>query len=109
MANLTFEPNPKHRGKKRRRVSAQPTDGQAALNNSVQISERSSRRVGVDRENEEIVVLMEHLPGIFHGFVVEWNELERGVQRQLQDIGLVTSRGRILSVNHEIRANRTDR
>lgn len=105
MANLTFEPNPKHRGKKRGRVSAQPTDGQAALDNSVQISERSSRRVGVDRENEEIVVLMEHLPGIFHGFVVEWNNLGRGVQRQLQGVGLVTSRGRISSVNHEIRAN----
>lgn len=52
--------------------------------------------MGVDRENEEIVVLMEHLPGVFHGFVVEWNELKRGVQRQLQDVGLVTSRGRIL-------------
>lgn len=109
MARLTFEPNPKHRRKKRGRVSSQPTDGQAALDNSVQISERSSRRVGVDQENEEIVVLMEHLPGIFHGFVVEWNKLERGVQRHLQDVGLVTSRGRILSANHEIRANRTDR
>lgn len=109
MANLTFEPNPKHRSKKRGRVSSQPTDGQVALDNSVQISERSTRRVGVDRENEEIVVLMEHLPGIFHGFVVEWNELERGVQRQLQDLGLVTSRGRMLSVNNEIRANRTNR
>jgi hypothetical protein len=52
----------------------------------------------VDQENEEIVVLMEHLPGIFHGFVVEWKELERSVQRKLQDVGLITSRGRILSL-----------
>ena len=109
MAKLTFEPNSTHRSKKRGRVSSQPADGQAALDNSVQISERSTRRVGVDRKNEEIVVLMEHLPGIFHGFVVEWNELERSVQRQLQHVGLVTSHGRILSVNHEIRASRTDR
>ncbi len=109
MANLTFEPNPKHRRKKHGRVSSQPTDGQAALDNSVQISQRSSRRVGVDQANEEIVVLVEHLPGIFHGFIVEWHELDRGVQRQLRDVGLVTSRGRILSVNHEIRTNRTDR
>lgn len=109
MATLTFEPSPKHRSKKHGRVSSQPTDGQAALDNSVQISERSTRRVGVDRENKEIVVLMEHLPGIFHGFVVEWKELERGVQRQLQNLGLVTSRGRIVSVNHEVRANRPNR
>ena len=89
MAKLTFESNPKHRSKKRGRVSSQPTNGQTALDNSVQISERSTRRVGV---------LMQHLTGIFYGFVVEWNELERGVQRQLQALGLVTSRGRILSV-----------
>src|SRR6266436_4884070 len=110
MANLTFEPNPKHRRKKHGRVSSQPTDGQSALwTIRCKSSQGSSRRVGVDRANKEFVVLMEHLPGVFHGFIVEWNELDRGVQRQLRDIGLVTSRGRILSVDHEIRSNRTDR
>jgi len=78
MANLIFEPNPKHQSKKRGRV--QPVNGQNALDNSVKIAETFSRRVG-DRENEEIVVLMEHLPGVFHGFVVEWDELERNAQR----------------------------
>ncbi len=75
----------------------------------MKISETSSRRVGVDRENEEIVELMEHLPGIFHGFVVEWDELERSVQRRLVDLGLVTSRGRILTEDDEIRTSKTDR
>src|SRR3989442_16011080 len=108
MANLIFEPNPKHRRKKRGRISAQPVNGQNALDNSVKIAETSSRRVGVDRENEEIVVLMEHLPGVFHGFVVEWDELERNVQRRLVDLGLVTSRGRILTETDEIRTDRTN-
>lgn len=108
MARRTFEPNPKHRGEKRGRISAQPTDGQAALDNSVQISDTSSRRVGVDRDNREIVVLMEHLPGVFHGFVVKWDEPDRNVQRRLQGLGLVTSRGRILNESDEIRRNKTD-
>ena len=109
MATLTFEPNPKHRIKRHGRVSAQPTDGQAVLDNSVRVTETSSRRVGVDRKNKEIVVFMEHLPGVFHGFVVEWNDLERNVQRRLQKLGLVTSRGRILDESDEIRTDRTNR
>ncbi len=96
MANFTFEQSPKHRSAKRGRVGAQPIDGQAALKNSLQISDNSSRRVGIDHANKQIVVLMEHLPGIFHGFVVEWKELELRAQRVLQRLGLVTSRGRIL-------------
>lgn len=108
MATLTFEPNPKHRRKRRGRISAQPTNGQAALDNSVPISEKSSRRVGVERANKEIVVFMEHLPGVFHGFLVEWSELDRRVQQLLQKAGLVTGRGRILTENDEIRANKTN-
>ena len=96
MASLRFEPNPKHGGRKRGRVSAQPTDGQAALDNSIQISETSSRRIGVDKSNEEIVIFMQHLPDFFHGFVVEWKDLEPKAQRLLRDLGLVTSRGRII-------------
>ena len=95
MATFTFEPNPKHRRTKSGRVSAQPIDGQAALDNSLQLSENSSRRVGVDKGNQQIVMFMEHLPGVFHGFLVEWRDLEPRAQRLLQHIGLVTSRGRI--------------
>ena len=109
MASLTFQPNPKHRSKKRGRISRQPTDGQAALNDSVQISERSSRRVGVDRSNKEIVIFMEHFPEVFHGFVVDWTDLERNVQRLLQKLGMVTGRGRMLADKDEIRSTRTNR
>lgn len=37
--------------------SAEPTNGQAALDNSVQIKPTSPRRVGYDSENDEIVIL----------------------------------------------------
>jgi hypothetical protein len=75
MRRLTFEPNPKHRSRKRGRISALPTNPQKVLDQSVQIREESPRRIGVDAMNEEIVIFMQHLPGVFHGFVVEWEML----------------------------------
>lgn len=95
MRRLTFEPNPKHRSRKRGRISAQPTNGQAVLDSSVQIRQQSPRRLGVDALNTEIVIFMQHLPGVFHGFVVEWKDLEPRSQKILQELGLVTRRGRI--------------
>lgn len=103
MRRLRFESNPKHSRKKRGRVSAQPTNGQEVLDYSVQIREESPRRLGVDVPNEEIVIFMQHLPDIFHGFVVEWNDLEPRAQKILQQLGLVTRRGRIVTQSYEIR------
>jgi len=103
MRRLTFEPNPKHRSRKLGRISAQPTNGQAVLDISVQIRSESPRRVGVDAVNKEIVLFMQHLPRIFHGFVVEWKDLEPRTQKILRELGLVTGRGRILTQSDEIR------
>lgn len=103
MRRLTFEPNPKHRSTKRGRISAQPTNGQAVLDNSVQIREESPRRLGVDPFNKELVIFTQHLPGVFHGFVVEWENLEPPAQRILQELGLVTRRGRIVRQSDEVR------
>lgn len=68
-----YEENPKHgaqaRGTAKGVSSKAPTDGQAALDNSIKIKSTSSRRVGVDKANGEIVVLDEHLAGRFHGHV----------------------------------------
>ncbi|MGH9874666.1 MAG: hypothetical protein ACRD9S_19585 [Pyrinomonadaceae bacterium] len=96
MSRLLFEPNPKHHGKKRGRISAQPTNGQEVLDTSVQIRKESPRRLGVDVMNREIVIFMQHLPDVFHGFVVDWTDLEPRAQKILQDLGLVNRRGRIL-------------
>ena len=73
------------------------------LDNSVQIREESPRRLGVDELNQEIVIFMQHLPNVFHGFVVEWKDLEPRGQKILQELGLATRRGRIVSKVYEIR------
>jgi hypothetical protein len=103
MRRLTFEPNPKHRSRKRGRISAQPTNGQAVLDHSVQIREESPRRIGVDSLKEEMVVFMQHLPGIFHGFVVGWEDLDPRAQKILQELGVVNRRGRIVKQSDEVR------
>lgn len=70
VATNTFEPSPKH-DQTRPGIGAQPTNGQSALDRSVQVSDTSSRRVGVDAGSGEIVVFDETYPGqcIFHGHV----------------------------------------
>ncbi len=95
MGRLVYVSNPKHRVRKRGRVSAEPSNGQEVLDRSVRITEHSPRRIGVDPVNKEIVVFMQHLPDVFHGFVVEWRNLQARAQTTLLDLGLVTRRGRI--------------
>lgn len=73
------------------------------LDSSVQIRKESLRRLGVDPLNEEIVIFMQHLPGVFHGFVVEWENLEPPAQKILQELGLVSRRGRIVRQSDEVR------
>ncbi|MFJ9901012.1 hypothetical protein ACIQPR_47675 [Streptomyces sp. NPDC091280] len=56
-----FEAGGKHgseaRSSSRGENSAEPADGQGALNNSVQIKPTSPRRVGIDRTNGDTVIL----------------------------------------------------
>ena len=83
-SSLVYEPNPKHGtssySSSHGEVSPEPTNGQAALNNSVQVKPTSSRRVGVDIQNREFVVLDETHPdqNIFHGHVRSWSDLTHG-------------------------------
>jgi hypothetical protein len=74
-------------------------NGQAVLDYSVQIRKESPRRLGVDTFNKEIVIFMQHLPAVFHGFAVEWKNLEPRAQKILQELGLVTRRGRIVQTD----------
>ena len=97
---LSYEPNPKH-GQKGRPTpkgvsSPSPTNGQAALDNSVQIKLTSPRRVGVDKVNGEIVVLDQHLPARYHGHVRPWDDLTPKMKIALIDAGLVDKKGAIL-------------
>ena len=77
-----------------------PTNGQEALDNSVQVKPTSNRRVGVDRDNNELVVLdktLTHANGVdeYHGHVRSWGELHTTHQNALKNAGLVNSKGKI--------------
>jgi hypothetical protein len=93
-----YEPSPKHGPTQRGNVARAPTNGQRALDRSVQVSENSPRRVGVDKENGEYVVLDETHPGqgVYHGHVRTWDQLRPEMQNALRRAGLVDRRGRIL-------------
>jgi hypothetical protein len=93
-----YEPSPKHGTSQRGDVAPGPSNGQAALDRSVQIKPTSTRRVGVDAESREIVIFDETHPGqgIFHGHVRSWSELRPEMQNALRRAGLVDGRGRII-------------
>ncbi len=76
------------------------TDAQAALDNSVQVKETSPRRIGVDAENQEIVILdktVTHPNGDeeFHGHVRCWCDLHDTHRSALQRSGMATSKGKL--------------
>jgi len=90
-----YEKSDKHGRSKRGNVSKAPSDGQTALDDSVQVKDTSPRRVGVDPANKEIVVLDQTSDGVFHGHVREWNELTSQMQNALKDAGLTDASGGI--------------
>jgi len=73
--------------------SPRPINGQAALDNSIQISTNSPRRIGVS--GGQFVVLDQTSVGIFHGHVRTWNELTNQMQSVLYKWGVVTKNGKI--------------
>ena len=87
--------------------SRAPIDGQAALDNSVQVKPTSHRRVGIDNANEEIVVLdrtREISDGVeeFHGHVREWDDLHPDQQKALKNAKKVNKRGKIIDQEGKI-------
>jgi hypothetical protein len=91
-----FEGSPKHREGDTPESSRAPKDGQAALANSVQVKTTSPRRVGIDAENREIVVLDQTVEGVFHGHVRSWDELTDHQRNALIRAGLTDKRGNIM-------------
>ena len=80
--------------------SRAPTNGQAALDNSVQVKSTSSQRVGVDKTNNEIVVLNQTQTfndgsTEYHGYVKNWQDLYTDQKNALKKAGLVNSKGKI--------------
>lgn len=71
-----------------------PIDGQGALDNSIMINDRTTRRIGISEG--EFVVLDETMEGLFHGHVRNWNELSDTMKAELRKAGLVNKKGKIL-------------
>jgi hypothetical protein len=93
-----YESNPKHKAEKIGNISAEPLNGQLALDNSIRFKLESSRRIGVDPVNKQFVVFDEHLNGKYHGHVRNWNELRPEMQNALIEAGFTDNKGNILSV-----------
>ncbi|HFR8757093.1 TPA: polymorphic toxin-type HINT domain-containing protein [Neisseria gonorrhoeae] len=98
--NQRYKDAPYH-GKNDNSVKSRaPTNGQAVLDNSVQVKSTSSQRVGVDKTNNEIVVLNQTRifndgSAEYHGHVRNWKNLHTDQQNALKKAGLVNSKGKI--------------
>ena len=95
MRRLQYEGSPKHGQTTRGNIGAAPRNGQAALDNSVQVKATSPRRVGVDYETGEFVVFDRTLGNTYHGHVRTWDQLEQGMKNALKKSGMTDARGRI--------------
>ncbi|GHT69833.1 hypothetical protein AGMMS50239_37280 [Bacteroidia bacterium] len=101
-----------HGKQDRGRKSKAPTDGQTALDNSVQVKPTNDRRVGVDYANNEVVVLdktrtrNEDGAELYHGHVRDWNDTSKDglndeQKNALKEAGLVDKKGNIIEPKDE--------
>ena len=73
--------------------SARPIDGQKALDISIPYETNRPHRIAVYQD--QFVVLFQTLPGLYHGHVRSWNELEPNMQKALRKKNLVRKNGKI--------------
>jgi hypothetical protein len=85
-----YRPNQKH-DQARPKVSPQPVNGPAALENSVPVTDKL--RVAI--EGEEFVLLRRESKGVWHGYRVGWSGLTDKAKAVLIKLGLVSQRGKI--------------
>ena len=94
---LVYRPSPKH-DQHRPGVGRQPMNGAGTLKNSIEVNaDTTTRRVGVDRDNDEFVVFDQTHTGEYHGHVRTWSELNPRMRAELIKAGLVNPRGKMLS------------
>ncbi|GCE03095.1 hypothetical protein [Dictyobacter aurantiacus] len=103
---LKFKLNEKH-DVPRSNVGPQPKNPQIALNNSVTFSsETTTRRIGVDPETGQLVVIDDTNNGTYHAHVRLWDSstpqlqgLTQDMKNALVDNGLITKKGEIILRN----------
>jgi hypothetical protein len=97
LSNMVYEASPKHhQNVSGGFISAAPTNGQAALDASLQIKPSSPRRVAVDVQAQEFVVFDQTTPGVYHGHVRTFEQLTDQMKAVLRKEGLVNAKGKIL-------------
>ncbi|MDB5971728.1 MAG: Large exoprotein involved in heme utilization or adhesion [Hydrocarboniphaga sp.] len=72
-----------------------PVNGQDALDNSVVVKPTSPRRVGIDYETGDFVVLDRTINNTYHGHVRDFQQLHPDMQRALINAGMVNKHGSI--------------
>ncbi|MBN0980112.1 S-type pyocin domain-containing protein [Pseudomonas hygromyciniae] len=91
-----YEDAPYH-GKKGNSVkSKRPTNGLAALNDSIQVKPTEPRRVGIDPQTKEFVVIDRTTDELYHGHVRSWEELHQDMKNALIKAGKTNRKGKIL-------------
>jgi hypothetical protein len=96
MARREYQAAPYH-GKVDNAVKSRaPTNGQDALDMSVQVKDTSPRRIGIDYKAGEFSVFDQTSNGIFHGHVRSWKDLTAQMQNALRRAGMVDKKGNIL-------------
>ncbi|MGB1271774.1 MAG: hypothetical protein ACPG5T_06860, partial [Endozoicomonas sp.] len=93
--SLKYELAPYHGLKSNSVKSKAPVHGQSALDNSIQVSQNSPRRVGIDYQAKEFVIFDETSSGVFHGHVRTWEELRQQDQAVLRKHFGVSKKGKI--------------
>ncbi|HEV2482494.1 MAG TPA: RHS repeat-associated core domain-containing protein, partial [Puia sp.] len=97
MRRLEYEPASYHGREDNAIKSKAPTNGQDALDMSVQVKETSPRRVGIDYEKKEFVVFDRTQGDKYHGHVRSWQDLHTDMQNALKKAGMVDNKGNILT------------
>ncbi|MGY2293776.1 hypothetical protein ACW9H6_29085 [Pseudomonas sp. SDO528_S397] len=73
-----------------------PVNGQEALDFSIQVKPTSPRRVGIDYDSKSFF-FEKTLDTIYHGHARSWRDLHPGMQKALQQAGMVDRKGNILT------------
>ncbi len=73
-----------------------PSNGQEALENSIQVKPTSPRRIGVDADANELVVFDRTGGDTYHGHVRPWNKLHQDMKNALIRAKKVDNKGNIL-------------
>jgi hypothetical protein len=80
----------KHNKNSRSGVAKSPKDGQAALDQSLEVPGKERQRVTI--QDRKIIALKEHSPGRWHGYIEEnFHNLDEEAQQALVDAKFVRS------------------